>query len=247
MLSWNCSRRPVPDRLGGDQVWGQRIQSDRVRARGNKESAAVGSGVALSAGLGTPARARPASGAAHHPDQGKILSAPGAGRLARPTGPSADFYAAVMSFSARVLSAPSSIARPKRSPPSRVESRDHRASSGICDLGAVSGNPAAAVGERASDRSGWRRGARRFGVVAGAGAVREVWAQDEGEVLRPERSHPHLPVREHVSDAGDQRDLPDDRRAAVRQDSGRCVPRGGHPSRRRRDRGGRGSAPGRPC
>ena len=54
--------------------------------------------------------------------------------------------------------------------------------------------PAAAVGECASDWSGWRRGARRVGVVAGAGALREVWAQDEGEVLRPERAHPHVPV-----------------------------------------------------
>ena len=76
-------------------------------------------------------------------------------------------------------------------------------------------------------------GAAREGSasVAGPGAVRKVRTQDEGEVLRPERSHPHVPVREHVSDAGDQRDLPDDRRAAVRSHRRRRVPRGGHPGR----------------
>ena len=49
-------------------------------------------------------------------------------------------------------------------------------------------------------------GAAREGSALLQGLVRcgEVRAQDEGEVLRPERPHPHVPVREHVSDAGDQ-------------------------------------------
>ena len=123
----------------------------------------------------------------------------------------------------------------------------HRTPSGIRELGAVSGDPGSGCW-RTRARVGQGGGAAREGsaLLQGAGAVREVRAQDEGEVLRPERSHPHVPVREHVSDAGDQRGLPDDRRAAVRPNSDRRVPRSGHPGRRGRDRGGRGSARGRP-